>query len=65
MGRRNVAVTIETLEELDRLRDDLELLPIEQLRFRPHRNRSTLSRSRVTDEVIERGIKALREEHGL
>jgi hypothetical protein len=65
MGRRNVAVLPDTLADLDQLTEELADLPPERLHLRPHRMRKRVSRSRVADDVIERGIKVMREEYGL
>jgi hypothetical protein len=64
--RRTVCVRVETLELLDRLTAELASLPEDRLRFRRERGRkAAVSRARVADEAIERGIKVMREEYGL
>ena len=65
MARRSVAVLVETLEALDALVEDLDRIPAHKLKLRPHRQRHRLTRSRVTDEVIERGVRLMRREYGL
>jgi hypothetical protein len=63
--RRSLAVKVETIRRLRQLGADLERLPPERLRIAPDRGRQGISASRVADEAIERGIRVLREEHGL